>query len=139
MWGKARLGNQRTGEEERKCTCSNEGNEVEMEIMVQDLERKFRRLAGMLGRGEVAPLEKTLYDMGEIHQALRQFTQGKHIGKLVVNVPPKAPLLDTPGKSSTHRDIAYRCGSTMGLLDGKFKMSRQLLHCALVWYSMLKI
>jgi NADPH:quinone reductase-like Zn-dependent oxidoreductase len=68
-----------------------------LRVPEQDLEMKFRRLADMLARRDVSPLQKTVFSVADILTALRQFTQAKHVGKLVVRFPPKTTIVPPPG------------------------------------------
>ena len=48
----------------------------------------------MLASGAVQPLQSLVYDFSSIVTALRQFSHARHIGKIVVRVPPAAPAVD---------------------------------------------
>ncbi|KAK9803996.1 hypothetical protein WJX72_011444 [[Myrmecia] bisecta] len=54
----------------------------------QVLQRSFRRLSHMLAAGRVWPIQALTYDFRHIPTALRQFAHARHVGKIVVQLPP---------------------------------------------------
>ena len=54
----------------------------------QVLQAAFRQLAAMLAARTVAPLPALVHDFADFAAALREFSHARHVGKIVVRVPP---------------------------------------------------
>ena len=55
------------------------------------------KLSNMLATRLVAPLPFLKYDIADMETAFRQFSHARHVGKLVVSVPPTLSSTPTQG------------------------------------------
>jgi NADPH:quinone reductase-like Zn-dependent oxidoreductase len=56
----------------------------------QVLQAGFRRIAAMMAQGGAAPIQALTFPFADVTAALRQFSHARHIGKIVVRLPPTA-------------------------------------------------
>ena len=70
---------------------------------LQALNAAFERVSAMLLRQQVKPLPTLVYEFSAIHEALRQFSAAKHVGKIVVKLLAVAETSHNPSTGSGSR------------------------------------
>lgn len=91
-------------------------------IFLQTLNASFERVSAMLMHKQVKPLPAVVYDFSSIHEALRQFSAAKHIGKIVVKLPGTAEENPAADPSSSNKGAWIVTGGlgALGVLTAKW-------------------
>lgn len=89
---------------------------------VQTLNASFERVSAMIAKQQVKPLPAVTYDFGSIHEALRQFSAAKHVGKIVVQLPGTAEQGSAADPSSNNKGAWIVTGGlgALGVLNAKW-------------------
>lgn len=97
------------------------------------LQSNFKKLSGMLAGGEVKPLPFVKYDFSEVVTALRQFSHARHIGKIVVSMPPR---LSTPSTQESPEAWAITGGlGALGTITAEWLAGQGARHIHLLGRS----
>ena len=91
-------------------------------FFLQTLNASFKRVADMLMRKQVKPLPAVVYKFSAIHEALRQFSAAKHVGKIVVELPGTAEQGSATDPSSNNKGAWIVTGGlgALGVLTAKW-------------------
>ena len=89
---------------------------------LQTLNDSFERVSAMLMRKQVKPLPAVVYSFSSIHEAFRQFSAAKHVGKIVVELPGTAEQGLPTDPSSNNKGAWVVTGGlgSLGLLTAKW-------------------
>jgi acyl transferase domain-containing protein/NADPH:quinone reductase-like Zn-dependent oxidoreductase/lauroyl/myristoyl acyltransferase/NADP-dependent 3-hydroxy acid dehydrogenase YdfG/acyl carrier protein len=104
-----------------------------------ETQRLLSEIANLVAAGELRPLPRITRPLTEVAEALRELAQGRHIGKMVLEVAP--PLVDRP---NTGGSPPFRADSTyivtggvrgFGLASAEWLVTQGARHLALVGRS----
>ena len=103
--------------------------------LLQVLRRAVAKLAMMLARGQVPPLQTLAYSFANIIPAFRQFARAQHVGKIVTSMPsPAGP----GGREQDGTDGSWVVTGglgALGLLMADWLAGQGCLHVALLGRS----